>query len=413
VKKKLTHKNLFYALVFLIPLNLAKHFVLPQSYVGGILVDYLIPSIYVTDILIFLIVLLWAFSGWKNNLNLSRILFIFLTAGFFSVVTSSSFFPSVYFFVRLVLYALLCLYVASNFKIEKDFNKLVKIFAFDIFLLGVLAFFQFIYQGSVFNNYLFFGEQPYSLSTPQISVKNMFGNAVVPAYGTFRHPNAFGGYLSILTLFVFSSLNFSNFRRNGFYKISVCAGLIGLFFTLSRSAWVSFLFGALFVFLIRKLGKKGVLVSLVLTFVISLSTLFTLNFSKYIESNSLQTRTRLQTTAFNMIRNNFLYGVGLNNFTVRLAQYEDKFALPRFVQPVHNIFILVLAEGGIFFFLLFISILFYAGISLLKRSYGPPAYLFVSLLQLVILGSFDHYLFTGVQTQILFWLIVGLSLSTA
>ena len=408
MKQNQIHKKLFYFLVFLIPLNLAKHFVLSQSYIGGILVDYLIPSAYVTDILIFLIILLWAFNGWRNNINLFRVLFLFLIAGFFSVVTSSSFLPSIYFFIRLVLYSLFCLYIASTFELEKDFDKLVKIFAFDIFLLGVLAFFQFVHQGSIFNNYLFFGEQPYSLSTPLINIKNVFGSAVVPAYGIFRHPNAFGGFLSIVTLLVLS-----RFRKNDFYKVCALLGLLGLLCTLSRSAWVSFLFGALFILLIRKLRKKGVMLSLFLAFIISALTFFTSSFSKYIDSTSLQTRTRLQTTAFNMIRDNFLYGVGLNNFTVRLADYEDKFVLPRFIQPVHNIFILSLAEGGIFFFVLFIGIMFYAGISLLKKNYGPPAYLFVSLLQLVILGSFDHYLFTGIQTQILFWLIVGLSLSTA
>ena len=412
MKLKLIHKKLFYLLVFLIPLNLAKHFVLPQSYVGGILIDYLIPTVYVTDILIFLNILLWVFGGefrkWRKNLNLVRILSLFLIAGLFSVITSSSFFPSMYFFARLILYSLFCVYVACTFELEKDFDNIIKIFALNIFLLGILAFFQWMNQGSVFNNYLFFGEQPYSLSTPLISIKNLFGNAVVPAYGTFRHPNAFGGYLSIILLFAFL-----NFRKNSIYRISLPVGLVGLFCTLSRGAWASFLFGTMFIFLIKRFGKKGVIISLVLTFLLASSTFFTSTFSKYIESNSLRTRSRLQATSFNMIKNNFLYGVGLNNFTAKMGEYEDKFILPRFIQPDHNIFILALAEGGVFFFLLFCGILFYAGFNLLKKSYGPPAYLFVSLLQLVILGSFDHYLFTGVQTQILFWLIVGLSLSAA
>ena len=45
--------NLF---VFLIPTQLALHFWLPGSFVFGIRVDYLAPSIYLTDILFVLIV---------------------------------------------------------------------------------------------------------------------------------------------------------------------------------------------------------------------------------------------------------------------------------------------------------------------------------------------------------------------
>ncbi|MEA3355691.1 MAG: hypothetical protein U9Q63_04395, partial [Patescibacteria group bacterium] len=47
--------KLFYLIIFLIPCNLSKHFILPSSYVNGILVDYLIPSIYFTDILIIIL----------------------------------------------------------------------------------------------------------------------------------------------------------------------------------------------------------------------------------------------------------------------------------------------------------------------------------------------------------------------
>ena len=48
----------FYLIVFLIPLNLAKHFPLASSYVSGNLVDYLIPAIYLTDILIILLLII-------------------------------------------------------------------------------------------------------------------------------------------------------------------------------------------------------------------------------------------------------------------------------------------------------------------------------------------------------------------
>lgn len=48
-------KRLFYLLIFFLPLNLGKHFILRDSFVSGLLVDYLIPTIYIQDVLILLI----------------------------------------------------------------------------------------------------------------------------------------------------------------------------------------------------------------------------------------------------------------------------------------------------------------------------------------------------------------------
>ena len=50
-------KKLFFLLILLLPLNLGKHFVIKDSYVLGLLIDYLIPTIFVQDILVFLIIL--------------------------------------------------------------------------------------------------------------------------------------------------------------------------------------------------------------------------------------------------------------------------------------------------------------------------------------------------------------------
>jgi hypothetical protein len=56
---KLLHRGLFYLLILSIPVNLAKTFITGSSYVNGVLVDYLIPSLYATDVLIIAILLVW------------------------------------------------------------------------------------------------------------------------------------------------------------------------------------------------------------------------------------------------------------------------------------------------------------------------------------------------------------------
>ena len=66
-------KKIFFILIFLIPVNLGKHFEIFSSFVGGVLVDYLVPTIFVQDILILLIILLWLFSGGIKRLFTSKI----------------------------------------------------------------------------------------------------------------------------------------------------------------------------------------------------------------------------------------------------------------------------------------------------------------------------------------------------
>jgi putative inorganic carbon (HCO3(-)) transporter len=60
-----------------------------------------------------------------------------------------------------------------------------------------------------------------------------------------------------------------------------------------------------------------------------------------------------------MIESNLLFGVGINNYTQTAGDYD--FTLERvtseFPRPVHNMYLLVLAEIGIFGFLAFMAFL--------------------------------------------------------
>ena len=57
---------IFLAIVALIPVNLGKHFLLNSSYVSGLAVDYLIPTLYVQDILAALLLVSLLISQRKN-----------------------------------------------------------------------------------------------------------------------------------------------------------------------------------------------------------------------------------------------------------------------------------------------------------------------------------------------------------
>jgi len=100
-----------------------------------------------------------------------------------------------------------------------------------------------------------------------------------------------------------------------------------------------------------------------------------------------------------------LLGVGANNFTSYVDDYQVTDDI-RFTQPVHNVFALVLAESGVFAFLLFLLIFFEAYAGVFREGSTP---LFISMSVLLLLMSFDHYFWTMHQTSLLFFLVLGLS----
>jgi len=413
------HKALFYALVFFLPVNLAKHFVFSGAYVNGLLSDYLVPAIYVTDILIVGMLLTWFInlivSHNARELRLGRvphILLLFLTAAGFSAITSANFPASVFFFLSFLLHLLFCFYVACTFSAARDFATVVKVLSVSVFLLSVLAIFQWGRQGSVFDNYLFFGEQPYSSATPGIAREGLFGRYVVPSYGTFRHPNAFGGFLSVVLLWILYAGNEA--PRTRVRVIIFLLGVLALLLTFSQSAWGAFVFGAAVFEVIKRFGKRAVAAALIITFVISVSALFLPALQRtpaLRESRSVLVRGALLSSAYENIPRNLFFGVGLNASTTIIDKHFDVVEVVRFTQPPHNIFVLLLLEGGAFFLLAFVFLLGYVFYLLLRQSFGVPALVFVSLLQIVVMGSFDHYFFTMQQTKLLFLLTLGIGLA--
>ena len=58
-----------------------------------------------------------------------------------------------------------------------------------------------------------------------------------------------------------------------------------------------------------------------------------------------------------MIKENFWYGVGLNNFIPNLVKVSNTYLNSWELQPVHNIFLLLFSETGIIGFLMFLLII--------------------------------------------------------
>jgi O-antigen ligase len=106
-----------------------------------------------------------------------------------------------------------------------------------------------------------------------------------------------------------------------------------------------------------------------------------------------------------MFWQNPLLGVGVNNFYNNINLFKDNVFL---IQPVHNIFLLILSETGIIGLVGFLFILLKSFLSILKKQ---NKYLLFSLLAIIFLGMFDHYFLTLQQGQLMLAFIIGASFS--
>lgn len=384
---------LFFLSLIIFPANLAKHFIFPDSYIRGILVDYLTLPFYLTEILILF------FLFYRLALNIIRHIFkprlIYLLFPLLllpSLLVSDFIIPSIFRFGEILLWGGFSFWVAKNINWKKDRHIIVKFLSFGVSWVSLLAFLQFIAQRNIFG-YWFFGEPTIYPSLGGVAKTSFLGIEVLRGYGTFPHPNVLGGILAVALPWLLAEGCF----------LPAGIGLLGLFASFSRLSWVCFLLGIISLLFLRA-GKsrrfRFLLLSLPALLLVSLWLFPSLS------DLSLVRRIELLQSAKEMIISSPLVGVGLGLFTKALPSFGIPSGPTLFLQPVHNIFALVAAESGLLVAVLLLSIFVFTFYRLWREK---QFLLLVSLIQLVFLGMFDHYLYTLPQGLFLLSLTLGFS----
>ena len=389
----------FYILLFFLPVNWGYHFITKDSYALGILSDYLIPTFRFTDILILLFVIselfVKKFSRIKFSLNVPLLFLVFIVIlGIPMVANVPASILGAIFILKFGALFLAVQSISSEIKL-KDVQKILIISAFFVSLLAIA---QFILQRSVFG-YKFFGEVPLGLEIPGIARDYFFGQLRLLPYSLFPHPNILGGYLSLILLWCFP-------------KKKIIAGLffVVILLTHSYSALISLFLGIL---LLKAFQFKNKLLITRLTFILvilfilitSLGPLFFRPALDKIAVLSIHRRLDLINYSLTLFKESPLIGVGINNFIPSLAKIISSKENILFLQPVHNIFWLVLTELGVFGLTAF---LFLIKNSLHKPKNYLSLLLLINLIQIITISLFDHYFFTIQQGQLLFWIVLGL-----
>jgi len=389
-------KILFFLTVLFLPTQLGKHFWPPFSYIYSLRVDYLSPTLYFWDLLTVALFMVWFFQKPKiNRFALNLFLFFILTQAF-SLVGASNVLAGA---VRLEQYTLagfLGVYLASM-----DFKNLSgKIFlplVLSIVGESLIAVLQFIYGQTL--GLWFLGERTFALTTPGIAKFDFYGNQFLRPYATFPHPNVLAAFVLIGVSILYQLL-----QKQRFVVLALIFGGITVFISMSRTAILT---GAV---AILPFIKKKWWVWIALGLLIISPVLFTRFWSLFNFDNlAFIRREELIGSAWLTFLRHPLTGVGLNNFIPAMA--DNLTAGPnRFLQPVHNIFLLALSETGLIGFLGFIVLIALPIFELLKLY--AKRYTLYPILIIVFLGLFDHFL-TLPQGYRLLFLVWGLSLSFA
>ncbi len=403
---------LYFLIIVFLPTQFGRHFWLADSLVAGLRVDYLSPTLYVTDLLIILLFIAIFFRRKMQDVFLPMrrhksfiIMLVFVL--FISIVFSERPLLGLYGAVKLFEFIFFGLY--TRFIFLKQQNMISFAFAIGVLYESVIAMLQYTEQSSIGGMFYLLGERSFTSQTPGIANASIQGELILRPYGTFPHPNVLGGYLLIGMVFLISFVRTKMLSKQQklFFFLTLFLSSIALFTTLSRAAIFLWLVSLAWIYMGKRMKRIGInhlpiwLFVLGIPFFLFSGVLRGRFYENILIGESFQQRKDLIMSSLAMWRDNQLFGVGLNNFLVRLPSYITDKTWIFYLQPVHNVFFLALAEIGIIgvFFLFFFF----------WKTYRVCAY--YSLLPffiICILGSADHYLFTLQQGQLMTAFILGI-----
>jgi O-antigen ligase len=420
-----------YLLVFLLPLQ--TRLFIRQGELKGIYSEYLTISLYAVDILLVVLLILFSIFKIKNskpgdfkNSTIWIIIGVFEFFVFISVLFADDRVLAFYKYgVFLLGVGLFWLLISASY----DFIKLLLSFFLGIFFQASLGIWQFISQSSFASKWL--GIALHNPAQPGVSVietigADGIGERWLRAYGGLDHPNILGGLMVIGLLLIFSLSNKKTdkikkiYKGGIFYYFIIFIFILSLFFSFSRASWLAFGAGILIIIIFTFLEKDWLKQKSLLEIILASSLLIIIPFFTYqnlvdtrlyanerLEQKSINERTVYLNEAQLIVKENWFVGTGIGNYTLNIKEDEKN---PYDYQPVHNVFLLILAEAGFFGFASFLALIFYFAYLGVKNT--KNYLVFPLLFALVLIMLFDHWLWSFHFGIFLFWFCFGIMFRT-
>lgn len=395
---------LFLAVLAVVPIQFGKYFWPQFSYVLGLRIDYLALTLYLSDLVVIGYFLVFIFenllSGEKTRKNFQKTIFkqkdllivflIFNLYLIFNAVFASVLRPtSLWFSLKFLEVSILAILSSITFANQKLARPLSLVLTFSIFWQSALIMLQFILQRSL--GLWFLGERTFSSSTVAIAHFQIWGAQYLRPYGTFPHPNLAAAFLVIYLVILASG------------KLPIVPSIFSVLAVLMTHSQAALL--ALIASVIAQVKNKKHLAIAGGLLVLFLWLFFKVLIQSQIASAA--ERIVLMQAALDIAKVHPVLGIGSGNFIFELAKL-NLFSLSeiRLLQPVHNVFLLILTENGIIGLLLLV-LLFWV---VLKNATTRSK--IALLAAILVFLSVDHFLWTLQQGRLLLALTIGYIAST-
>lgn len=423
---------LLYLWIFLLPLQTRLIYLLPnesklrvRTFLPGRFWEYGVIDFYATESLVLFILFLILYNIFRTkqyynlgkkllkridfNISLVWIIILILVYLFLSLFWSED---QLLTSVKIIHLSFVLLGVGLVLYRKLDWNRIVLVFIASGLVQGMMAINQFLSQKILPNKYLGIAKQfPHIFG---VSVILSGSERWLRAYGSLFHPNALGGFLVyvfiFLVFFIFKvetryKTDFQNEKdgKTKFFLLGLYGSVFfvfsGLLLSFSRAAWLAVLFVCLFYFLfvffkVKTKKAQSTLKKIFLVILVTILFWFSLAPKPFItrikgqevlERYSNIERIDSLYDSRIIIKDYFWQGVGFGVYPEVLA---TKYPREQFFSnhPVHNVWLLILAETGVFGLLLFCLLIIYV----LKRTENKQlAYLVI--FSLLISTMFDHW----------------------
>lgn len=373
-----------------------KHFFFPFSYLSGIRIDYLAPTLYFTDILSipFLIHTIYHISthfSFKFNKVFIITLLLVCINGYFALSKPLW----IYQLSRIIQWVGVFYFYMHQTKKKVILSATLYGLFCGAFFELILSLLQLSSRHSIQGLWYFLGERSFSIFTPGIAKAYFLGTEFLRPYGTFSHPNSLAGFYLLLYSFILTHKKMIPiFLKNTLLFIS--SALILLSF--SRTAIIVYVLINFIYFSSKSFTCKTCLLAKISTGIFLI--LFALSITGDI--NSFQKRNDFAQKAVSIISQRPFSGTGIGGYLIAQHRFPQKFS-PFFEQPVHNIFLLAIAQLGIPLSLLFFTMIIRI---IVVRLRGID--LTLPLLVVLLTGSVDHYWITLQQNVLVTAIIFGI-----
>ena len=361
------YKKILFFWILLLPTQLTKFFWPDWSVFLGTRIDFLAPVLYAQDFLIVpLLVLNFSKIILKIKRNKKSFGLLLVLIGL-NVVFAIR--PEIAIFKWISV--LKIIFIAFLVWKDKELVKKYLLFCIPCWVVGelILSLGQVARGGSLQGLFYWLGERKFSYIDPGIALMSIADETFIRAYGTFSHPNVMAGFVGVCLLVWqrFKKIDLS-------FWLIWWSGIVVLVLTGSRVAILSLLVSLFFKFRIKNI------LALVVVGLMGLVLYKQVGW----DVNSGLKRTWLVGQSLRQIAFSPIFGIGLGNNIIANSEYRN-FEGVRLLQPVHNVYLLIMAELGLLVTVIFV---FFS-----KKVRFNKVLLFI-----LITGLFDHYWISAAQT---------------